>query len=380
MGFLVIAVILFIAVDILIRIVLRYLRDRRLKNERASALDYGMNLDFTHEAPSLKRVKIDSPKARILAVDDEEVVLDSFRKILVLDGYAIDTVESGKEALGLIQKYNYDFVFTDLKMPEMTGVEVTKTVKHLRPDIDVIIITGYATVESAVECMQYGAMDYVQKPFTEDELLSFVKKSLIMRLDNIEKQLKPNVHLCQPSEIEQIGTKEFAIPGGVFISENHCWIVLDQEGSVKIGIDDFANKIIGTIDEILLPDPGSEISAGKKLFDIKQSGRVVSFDSPVTGEVIKINTGLAHDPAQLNISSYGNNWFCILKAVQLDVDLQSLKIGKSAVSFFQDEINRCCEDIKNQTKKTDTLCIGDLQALSDTQWRNVANKYFFEVG
>ena len=73
----------------------------------------------------------------------------------------------------------------------MDGLEVVKAVKHMRPDIDVVIITGFATVETAVECMKYGAMDYVQKPFTEDELLAFVKKSLIRRQDRIQKLLKP---------------------------------------------------------------------------------------------------------------------------------------------------------------------------------------------
>jgi CheY-like chemotaxis protein len=116
-----------------------------------------LNLDFTHEAKSLKRVDVPNPLARILAVDDEPVVLDSFRKILVVAGYAIDTVESGREALGLVQKHKYDFAFTDLKMPEMDGLDVVKGVKHFSPETDVIVITGYATIESAVNAMKFGA-------------------------------------------------------------------------------------------------------------------------------------------------------------------------------------------------------------------------------
>ena len=147
-----------------------------------------LNHDFTHGAKTLKRVEVDDPKARILCVDDEEVILDSFRKILVLGGYCVDTVETGQEALGLIQKNDYDFVFTDLKMPNMSGMDVVKSVKHLCPDIDVVVITGYASVETAVDCMKYGAMDYVEKPFTEEELRVFVKHALIKRQDRIEKQ------------------------------------------------------------------------------------------------------------------------------------------------------------------------------------------------
>ena len=202
MAPLVIAVILFVIADIFIRVVSRRMQEKKVRKEREKALSVSLTLDFTREAKSLKRAEVAQPKARILCVDDEEVILDSFRKILVLDGYSIDTVQTGQEALGLLQSHHYDFVFTDLKMPSMDGVEVTKSVKHIRPDIDVIIITGYATVETAVECMKHGALDYVQKPFTEDELLAFVKKSLLKRQDRIQKQLKPKVHITHISTLE----------------------------------------------------------------------------------------------------------------------------------------------------------------------------------
>jgi DNA-binding NtrC family response regulator len=78
----------------------------------------------------------------------------------------VDTVESGPEALTLLRARDYDFLFTDLKMPGMDGIEVVKAAKHLRPDMEVVVITGYGTIESAVETMQFGAIDYAQKPFT----------------------------------------------------------------------------------------------------------------------------------------------------------------------------------------------------------------------
>ena len=115
---------------------------RKRRAEREEALAESLRLDFTRESKTLKRVEVKDPEARILCVDDEEVILNSFRKILVLDGYSVDTVETGQEALGLIQTHDYDFVFTDLKMPAMSGTDVAKSVKHLRPDIDVVIITG----------------------------------------------------------------------------------------------------------------------------------------------------------------------------------------------------------------------------------------------
>jgi CheY-like chemotaxis protein len=171
----------FVGIDLVVRTTMRRVEQRRTLRARAAALDTSLRLDFTHEAPSLKRVEVEHPKARILAVDDEPVILDALRKILVLDGFGVDTVESGPEALGLVQRRDYDFVFTDLKMPGMDGVEVVKGVKHLRPDVDVAVITGYATIESAVETMRQGAVNYVQKPFTASELTDFARRLLVQR-------------------------------------------------------------------------------------------------------------------------------------------------------------------------------------------------------
>jgi CheY-like chemotaxis protein len=152
----------FVLLDLAVRAVRERLAHAQARRERAAVLSTSLRLDFSDEAPSLKRVDIPHPRARILAVDDEVVVLDSFRKVLVLAGYSVDTVETGPEALGLVRKHDYDFVFTDLKMPGMDGTEVVRAVRHLRPDIDVVVITGYGSVETAVECVRDGAADYVQ--------------------------------------------------------------------------------------------------------------------------------------------------------------------------------------------------------------------------
>ena len=153
-------IILFLALNLVARELFRRYHEMKKQAEREAALAESLTTDFTREAKTLKRVEVQDPAARILCVDDEAVILDSLRKILVLDGYNVDTVETGQEALGLVQTRDYDFVFTDLKMPSMPGTEVAKSVKFMRPDVDVVIITGYATVESAVECMKHGAMDY----------------------------------------------------------------------------------------------------------------------------------------------------------------------------------------------------------------------------
>jgi len=381
----ILAVVVFIIIDVIIRTIIKKTTESRLRKEREEALAVNLNLDFSHEAETLKRVEVENPKAKILAVDDEEIILSSFRKILVLDGYSVDTVETGQEALGLIQKRHYDFVFTDLKMPQMDGVDVCKSVKHLRPDIDVIIITGYASVDTAVETMKYGAMDYVQKPFTEDELLGMVKKFVHKRKERIAKQLKAKVSITHSVEDEAQDTVAFSIPGGVFISEGHCWAAINPNGNVDVGIDDFAKKIIGRIDDIDLPNLGMEVKKGQVLFSIIQKTHSIPFNSPLSGKVASVNKLLLEDLEQLDYSAYDKNRICSIEASNLDEELSKLKIGQAAVDFFNEDIARLHEYVKKSVTSTEDenhipadghVYIGQLEALKEKDLNAIVNDFF----
>lgn len=384
MALFIIALIVFIIVDIVIRVIAKKIHEKKLVKEREETLQVSLNLDYTNESKTLKRVEVEEPKARILCVDDEPVILDSFRKILVLDGYCVDTVETGQEALGLIQKHSYDFVFTDLKMPEMDGVEVTKAVKHIRPDIDVVIITGYATVQTAVECMKYGAMDYVEKPFTEDELLEFTNKLLIKREEKIKQTIKPSVNITNVENI--LGTKStgFSIPGGVFISDNHCWISINQEGRAQVGIDDFGMKLIGKVDAIEPPNLGMKVNKGEVLFTAKVNGRAVQFKSPISGKVVRVNNQLFEDLSVLEYSSYHKNWICIVDSDKLDSELAELKIGKAAVNFYQEELEKMKllhNKIKNGKETEDYkhesyIEVGEMRNADDISWERYVEEFF----
>lgn len=375
-----VSVVLFVVADLAVRETMRALRDKRLRREREEALVLSVNLDFSREAKTLKRAEVKDPVARILCVDDEEVILGSFRKILVLDGCSVDTVETGQEALGLIQTHHYDFVFTDLKMPAMSGVDVVKAVKHMRPDIDVVVITGYASVDTAVECMKHGAMDYIQKPFTADELLAFVGKAVLKRRDRVERQLKPTVHITHSADAERAGAREFNIPGGVLISAGHCWASLAQDGSVKVGLDDFAKKLIGPIDGVEFPNVGMTVKAGQPLFRVRQKSRSVQFHAPAGGRVVKINQALNEDPEALEMTPYHKNWVCVIEGDNLDVDVPALKIGRSAVALFQDDIDRFRTAVKGladrRARPDGELSIGELGELDDAQRETLVKEFF----
>lgn len=376
----VLGLILFFLLNIAAREMFLRIHEMKKRAEREEALAVSLRLDFTRESKTLKRVEIKDPVARILCVDDEEVILDSFRKILVLDGYSVDTVETGQEALGLVQTHDYDFVFTDLKMPAMSGTDVAKSVKHLRPDIDVVIITGFATVDSAVECMKHGAMDYVEKPFTEDELLAFAKRALIKRRDRIQKQLKPRVHVVGPAETDENVGGEFSIPGGVLISTGHCWASLADDGTVSIGLDDFAKKLLGSVDSIDFPNVGMMVKAGQPLFSVNQGHRRANFHAPLSGKVVKINEDLRANCAALEETSYSQNWICIIEGDHLDAELPQLKIGKSAVDLIREDLDRFQAFVQkangHEASNSESLCIGAIEKLDDARWESTVKEFF----
>jgi len=120
-------------------------------------------------------------RPKIIIIDDEEVVLDSCLQILAGGHYEVSTATDGMQGLALIQESQPDLVFVDLKMPGISGLEVLEKVKELDATIVSVVITGFATVSSAVEAMKRGAYDFLPKPFTPDEFRLITRRGLERR-------------------------------------------------------------------------------------------------------------------------------------------------------------------------------------------------------
>ncbi len=133
---------------------------------------------------------------RLLIVDDETVIRDGLRRILERESYTVETCSSGFQAIEIMQQREFDLIITDLKMPGMSGMEVLKSVRTLQPNTPVILITGYASIDTAVEAMKNGASDYISKPFAPDILLEKVLNALNQRCMYVEDaSLKDEVSL-----------------------------------------------------------------------------------------------------------------------------------------------------------------------------------------
>ncbi len=127
--------------------------------------------------------------ARILVVDDDEVECRALESLLVGAGHQVESCLSGQEAMARLKEGSFDLVITEVKMPGVDGLDVLRKAKELDPSCEVIVITAYASVESAVEVMRLGAYDYISKPFNIDEISIVIDKALekrrLVRVDGL---------------------------------------------------------------------------------------------------------------------------------------------------------------------------------------------------
>ena len=115
----------------------------------------------------------------ILIVDDEPIVRESIKDWLKDAGYQVETAETGEEALEMIEKQDFSVMIVDIRLPGKTGITVLKEVKALKPQIKSIVITAYPTAELTAEAMKLGAVDYLVKPITPDDLERLIRETLL---------------------------------------------------------------------------------------------------------------------------------------------------------------------------------------------------------
>ncbi len=264
--------------------------------------------------------------ASILIVDDEKVVCKSCERILKPEGHNVDSALSGEEALDKIEKKKYEVVITDLKMPGIDGMKLLNIVKEKYEKVDVIMITGYASIDTSVEAMKLGAFDYVPKPFTPEELRNVIERALERRRlleEERDKARRTYVRF------------EYTMPDNLYYLPEHAWAKLEQDGNVIAGIDDLFQKSVGKIINIKLPDVGDSVEQGKLCSEIEDvSRRIHKLWSPISGEIIEINDKLGSDPSLLNSDPYGQGWIIRVAPSEPEGELKNLIYGEALIKWW----------------------------------------------
>lgn len=162
------------------------------------------------DSPPLAPPVTSTKKNRILIVDDEPPSRDLCRIFLESDGYEVETADRAKKAIELLSEKRFDLVLTDLSMPDMDGVQLIKEVKYHFPATNIIIMTAFGSVGSAVDSMKSGAYDYIMKPFPRDLLLAAVRRCL--ESHNLKREISEmQTQLLQKERLAAVGSMAGAI-------------------------------------------------------------------------------------------------------------------------------------------------------------------------
>jgi PAS domain S-box-containing protein len=241
------------------------------------------------------------PDALVLVVDDEQDIRDASERILSRVGYQVQKASRGDEALDILNKNSVDIVLLDLKMPGMDGMEVLERIRKLSETIQVIVITGYATVETAIEAMKQGAYDFIPKPFEPDQLRIVVNRAwekihFTQEAQRLEQERNRTLADLD-TEKSRIRTIIESFPSGVMVTDPKGQVVLMNPAFKQLlGLD---NKLkVGNRIEDYLPDEKlcrlvEEISRGKYVdyddlgdyeFSVSDEKHLLARGQPVLGE------------------------------------------------------------------------------------------------
>jgi len=211
------------------------------------------------------------PDAFVLVVDDEQDIRDASERILSRIGYQVQKASRGDEALDILNKNSIDIVLLDLKMPGMDGMEVLAKIRERSTKIQVIVITGYATVETAIEAMKQGAYDFIPKPFEPDQLRIVVNRAwekinFIQEAKRLEQERNRTLSDLD-TEKSRIRTIIESFPSGVVVTDPKGRVMLMNPAFRQLlGLDN--NVKVDNRIEDYLPDENLcrlvlEISQGK---------------------------------------------------------------------------------------------------------------------
>jgi CheY-like chemotaxis protein/glycine cleavage system H lipoate-binding protein len=250
-------------------------------------------------------------KVRVLVVDDEEVVLQSVGKVLKPDDeheFVIDTALSASEGLDLMASRKYDLVVTDLMMPGIDGLQFIDRIRCTDRQTRIIMITGYATMRTALQALRKGAFDYIAKPFTKEELRNVVK--------NAARALKmPEAHV----EAGASASAEYRS----FFNQTYARILPD--GTMRFGVEAAFLATIGEPLSIETAKVDDSVPQGLPFGTITNSNmRVFNLRAPFSGRILKVNEEVIDDVRLIKQDPRGKGWLLQVEPTDFENEIENL--------------------------------------------------------
>ncbi len=247
-------------------------------------------------------------KGKILILDDDPVVTLSCKRILGAEGYGISTVDKGEDALNKLAKEDFDLLISDIRLPDISGMTVLKEARVIKPDTDIVMITGYPTLEDAKESTRLGAEQYLEKPFTPDFMINvakkiFDKRGWILRQAFID-EFRDSVVSLRDKENPVIFYKE------------GTWARPAKDGLWEMGCDLRYWLLTGNLMYVEFIKDIDKLQAGQPFARIySSSGQGSDLLSPMNAELKEINTRANDVMAALLKEHLSEGWLLWLARV-----------------------------------------------------------------
>ncbi|MFC1563355.1 response regulator [candidate division KSB1 bacterium] len=137
---------------------------------------------------------------KVLLVDDEEEFIETLSERMQTRGLSVDTATNGADAIKLVEKTFYDAIILDLQMPGLDGIETLKRIREYNPDSQIILLTGYASVEKSVEAVKHGAVDFLEKPADINKLMEIIREASNKKMMLLEKRAENDIKKIMKSK------------------------------------------------------------------------------------------------------------------------------------------------------------------------------------
>jgi DNA-binding response OmpR family regulator len=264
---------------------------------------------------------------RALVVDDEEIVLASVERTLTREGYVVDMVLTAEEALDKLSDGIYDVVITDLMMPNLNGIELLARMKEMNLSIPAVMVTGYPTIKTAIEALKLGAVDYIPKPFTRQELLSPVSRAVRRKENEKNGYARTSVYFDTAAGPDPTASDE--IPP-VYVLRKHSWARRCENDTLVIGIEPSFLLTVGVeqIATIRLPLENEVITQGhSSIVVVLRSGVEHRVYMPLSGRIIETDSLAVESIIRGDIE----RWLIRIEPSNLEEEVASLKVRRTTL-------------------------------------------------
>ncbi len=248
-------------------------------------------------------------KGKILVLDDDPVVTLSCKRILGAEGYNIITTDKGEDAIKKVSNEEFDLLISDIRLPDVNGITVLRESKIVQPKLDVVIITGYPTLEDAKESVKLGAFEFIEKPFTPEFMLNVAKKVFDNRGWILRKAF------IDEFRNEIVSLRDNANP--VIFYKEGTWARPVDGTKWEIGCDIRYWLLSGQLMYIDLPDNLSMVAAGEPFGKVLSGGgQTEDLISPMTGRVIEVNNQANNAMSALIRDNLSEGWLLWLARIE----------------------------------------------------------------